>query len=385
MLTIQQIDTNSPDQVNRFVDIPYRLYANCPHWLPPPRDHEASYLNGQEHPFYEHSEADFFIAVRDGRDVGRIAVLAHALGHELYGVSEPHFYLFECEDDQEAANALFQQAFAWARARGFNSLVGPLGFTVLDGLCLLVDGFDYPQVTTMNPYNPAYYTTLIEAAGFVQYGEDTASYHLDVANIHLPAWVAELAENVKQKHDLYMSNLTSIEEFLTLGPDLLQFLAIGTGNDLSRLESRYIIHQIQSMIDPRLIQVIRRRQGGAISKRRPAEDDMAKDDIVAVTFGFPNLATTLKQANGQVSTDDLRTAMTNTTSIIANGIMIDPDYHIMGLSALLFCEMTEMARKANIQDAYMVHVGGPDNRMADDMSVLDAQPVHWHRTYAREV
>lgn len=140
-----------------------------------------------------------------------------------------------------------------ARSRDFNCLVGPHGFSVLDDLCLLVEGFDYPQVTTMNPYNHAYYVPLIEAIGFVPYGEDTAVYHLDVANISLPAWVQELAENIKQKHDLYVSSLTSSEELATLGPQLLEFMASGTGNDLSPRESRYIIRQMQSMIDPRLI------------------------------------------------------------------------------------------------------------------------------------
>lgn len=385
MLTIQQIDTNCSNQVNRFVDLPYRLYANCPQWLPPPRSHEAGYLNRAAHPYYEHSEADFFIAVRDGRDVGRIAVLAHAPGHQLYDVSEAHFYLFECEDDQEAANSLFLQASDWAKSRGSNCLVGPHGFTVLDGLCLLVDGFDYPQATTMNPYNPAYYVSLLEAAGFAAYGEDTASYHLDVASIQLPAWVVELAETVKQKHDLYVSSLASNEELATLGPHLLQFMASGIGNALSHHESRYIIQQMQAMIDPQLIQVIRHRRENCTGQSPQAADGALSNDIVAVTFGFPNLTATLKQANGCPCPDELRAAMIDCRSIVSNGIVIAPDYQVMGLSALLFCEMTKMARRANVQDAYLVHVGGTGNRMANDMSVLGARSVHWHRMYAREL
>ncbi|MEZ4708753.1 MAG: hypothetical protein R3A44_16205 [Caldilineaceae bacterium] len=233
MLTIAHIDTNCLDQVNRFVDLPYRLYADCPQWLPPPRDHEAGYLNRQAHPFYEHSEADFFLAVRDGRDVGRIAVLAHAPSHELYGVSESHFYLFECEDDQEAAAALFAQAATWAKAQGHNHLAGPLGFGLLDPLHLLVDGFDYPQVTTMSVYNHEYYPQLLEAVGLAPKGNDIASYHLDVEQLCLPGWVHELAETIPQKNELYVSGLGSLDEVAMLGPLALQQMAGEMGNTLA--------------------------------------------------------------------------------------------------------------------------------------------------------
>lgn len=132
--------------------------------------------------------------------------------------------------------------------------------------------------------------------------------------------------------------------------------------------------------------MVRHRKDDAVPKNQTVENDVAQDDIVAVTFGFPNLAETLKQANGRPSPNELHEAMANTKSIIANGIVIKPNYQIMGLSALLFCEMTKMAYRANnVQDACMVHVSGPGNRMANDMSVVDAQPVHWHRLYAREL
>jgi hypothetical protein len=75
MLNVEQIDTANKKQVKRFVRIPYRLYANHPQWVPPLYMDVETQLNRSKHPFYEHSDADFFIASMDGRDVGRIAVL----------------------------------------------------------------------------------------------------------------------------------------------------------------------------------------------------------------------------------------------------------------------------------------------------------------------
>ena len=70
MLTIKQIDTKNKSEVNRFVDLPYRLYKKHPQWVPPIRSDVALMLNKDKHPFYEHSEADFFVATRDGEEIG---------------------------------------------------------------------------------------------------------------------------------------------------------------------------------------------------------------------------------------------------------------------------------------------------------------------------
>jgi hypothetical protein len=75
MLNVEKIDTNDKAMVKRFTRIPYRLYANYPQWVPPLYIDAEMQLNRKKHPYYEHSDADFFIASKDGRDVGRIAAL----------------------------------------------------------------------------------------------------------------------------------------------------------------------------------------------------------------------------------------------------------------------------------------------------------------------
>jgi hypothetical protein len=117
MITVQKIDTQSKTQVRRFVDIPFRLYAGHPQWVPPLLIDVRTMLNRQKHPFYEHSAADFFVAVRDGRDVGRVAALENTRFNATHGTRQAQFYLFECEDDPDAAAALFDRVFEWARGR----------------------------------------------------------------------------------------------------------------------------------------------------------------------------------------------------------------------------------------------------------------------------
>ena len=166
MLTVEQVDLQSKRQVRRFVDIPYRLYKHHPQWVPSLRMDVELMLNKQKHPFYEHSDADFFIAVRDGRDVGRVAAIENRHFNEYHHTHQAQFYLFDCEDDQEAATALFQKVFDWARTRSLDKVVGPKGFGALDGYGLLIEGFEHRQMMTMMNYNYPYYPRLIEALGF---------------------------------------------------------------------------------------------------------------------------------------------------------------------------------------------------------------------------
>ena len=364
MLTIEQVNSDCPDQVNRFVDLPYRLYANCPGWLPPIRANQADWLNRREHPFYEHAEATFFLAVRDGRDVGRVAALAYAPDHQPHEPDDAQFYGFECEADQEAAHALLQAASRWAVAHDRRRLVGPHGFSKLDGPTLLAKGFDYPQVTTMAPYNHPYYVPLLESFGFEQAGDEIPSYHLDVNKLTIPAWVQELADAVRAKEDLVMQGLDSAEQLMLFGP-----MALATMMDISERESSYLFHHMQPMLDPRLIQTLLHAEAG----------------LVALILGFPNLSNALRQSPGCPPPEILQAEMTRTTGVIFNGTFIDPSYQVMGLSALLFCELAKLAQAANVQHVFMVHVIGPGKRNANDVALIGAQPVQWHRMYAREL
>jgi hypothetical protein len=157
MLLIEKVDTTNKAQVKRFTRLPYRLYANHPQWVPPLFMDAEIQLNRNKHPFFEHSDADFFLATKDGRDVGRIAALENKRFNAYHKSKQAQFYLFECEDDQEVANALFERVFEWAKARELNHIVGPKGFGALDGYGIQVEGYEHRQMMTMMNYNYPYY------------------------------------------------------------------------------------------------------------------------------------------------------------------------------------------------------------------------------------
>lgn len=122
-------------------------------------------LSRTKNPFFEHAEAEYFLAESSGAVVGRIAAIANRLHNEFHDDKVGFFGFFETVNDQGVANALLDTASAWLRARGFDTMRGPASFSTNDESGLLVDGFDTPPVLMM-PHNPPYYLTLLERAGF---------------------------------------------------------------------------------------------------------------------------------------------------------------------------------------------------------------------------
>jgi GNAT superfamily N-acetyltransferase len=124
-------------------------------------------LDRAKNPFFEHGEAEYFLAERDGKVVGRIAAITNRLHNERHHDRVAFFGFFECINDFPVARALLDTASAWVKDRGFDTLRGPMSFSVNDECGLLVDGFDTPN-TLMMPHNPPYYLPLLETAGFTK-------------------------------------------------------------------------------------------------------------------------------------------------------------------------------------------------------------------------
>jgi GNAT superfamily N-acetyltransferase len=153
--------------LKRFIDLPYRLHARDPLWVPPLRRDVKALLSRSKNPFFEHAEAEYFIAEREGDTVGRIAAISNRLHNETHLDRVGFFGFFESVDDQAVANALLDAATEWCRSRGHDVLRGPASFSVNDECGLLVDGFETPPALMM-PHNPRYYIRLLEQAGFTK-------------------------------------------------------------------------------------------------------------------------------------------------------------------------------------------------------------------------
>ena len=136
-------------------------------WVPPLRRDVASLLDRKKNPFFEHAEAEYFVAERGGEVVGRIAAISNRLHNEIHEDRVGFFGFFESVRDPEVAAALFATASDWLGSRGLDTMRGPASFSTNDECGLLVMGFDRPPAIMM-PHNPEWYAELVESAGFTR-------------------------------------------------------------------------------------------------------------------------------------------------------------------------------------------------------------------------
>ena len=164
-------------------------------------------LSRTKNPFFEHAQAEYLIAERDGVVVGRIAAISNRLHNETHGDRVGFFGFFESIDDQAVADALLTAAADWCRALGHDVLRGPASFSVNDECGLLVDGFDSPP-TLMMPHNPRYYIALLERAGFTK-AKDLWVYQggSEERYVPVPERLARATELIRQRQGITLRAL----------------------------------------------------------------------------------------------------------------------------------------------------------------------------------
>ncbi len=148
-----------------FVNLTYSIGRDYPLWALPLRVQLKSVLNAQKHPFYDAARLKLFVAYRDGRAVGRIAAIDDDILNRTHRQKTGHFGFFECEDDEEAARALFAAVEAEALKLGHTHVRGPFNPSISDEIGVQIDAFDTSNFV-MIPSNPPYYQRLVEAQGY---------------------------------------------------------------------------------------------------------------------------------------------------------------------------------------------------------------------------
>jgi len=162
-VTIRPVRTRR--ELKRFVKVPFRLHRDQPQWVAPLIFERMEFLNREKNPYFEHAEAELFLAERDGEAVGRITAQVDHRWDEFQGGSDAMFGFFETANDPEVAAVLLAAATEWAQGKGRGRILGPMDFTTNDEIGVLIDGFDRRPMI-LEPWHPPHYRELIEAEGF---------------------------------------------------------------------------------------------------------------------------------------------------------------------------------------------------------------------------
>jgi len=373
-MDIVPIDPNQRKPRREFLELPFRVYAGFPEWVPPLASDAQLMLDTRKHPFYKHSRAAFFLACDRGRTVGRLAVLDHRLYNEFNHTREAFFYLFECEQDLEAAKGLFEAGSAWARERGLTVLSGPRGFTALDGSGLLVKGFEYRPAFGML-YNPPYYAALLEACGFVR-SYDSVSGYLD-GNMEFPPRIHELSERIQQRRGLHIARYTSRKDLRALIPklkDLYNGALAGTeGNvPLTDEEVDTIASQLLWFADPKLVKIV-----------------MKGDQPVGFLLAYPDVSLALQKTRGRLYPFGWLTLLLElrrTDFLNVNGAGLIEEYRGSGGTAILFSEMFKSVKEGGrFRHGEAVQIGTDNDRMQREMQNFGIDFYKMHRSYKKDL
>lgn len=376
MINIQKVDLNTKNEIKRFVQFHYDLYAGHPQWVPPFMVDVKTMMNPEKHPYYEHSDAEFFIAEQDGNVVGRIAALENKPFNLYHDSKDAEFYLFDCVEDQEVADALFETVFDWARTRGLTRVIGPKGFGPLDGYGIQIEGFEHRQMMNMMNYNYPYYQTLVENIGFTKVVDFVSSY-VQPQKFHLPAKARKAAEIAKKRGTFSVPKFKNKRELRNWAGRIGQaynkaFVDNWEYYPLSQREIDFVVDNIMTILDPDLIKII------------------VKDgEVVGFVFPFPDVSVAMQKNKGKLGPIEILRLLfeiKRTSWISFNGVGILPQYQGLGGNAIMYSELEKaMHQKTQFVHGELTQVAETAEQMRKDLKNLGVEFYKNHRVYQRDI
>ncbi len=375
MLTIRQVNLESKQEVNRFVQFQYDLYKDSMQFCPPFRADIRLMMNKNKHPFYQHSDGEFFIAEKDGRIVGRIGVFINTLFNEYHKTKKGQFYFFDSIDDQEVADSLFNAAFDYCRQRGMDDLVGPKGLSAFDGYGILYDGFEHHQMMTMMNYNYPYYSKLLETIGFEK-EVDFASCYITSDTFVLPEKIREVARRVIARGKFKILEFKSKAEIKRMEEQIGEaynntFVNNWEYYPMTKGEMDLLISNLMDVINPKLIKII-----------------TYEEKIVGFLIAFPDISKALQRHDGRLTPFtiiDLLFSMKKTDWVSLNGAGVLPEYHGRGGNALLYYEMEKTLKDFGFQYWELTQVAESAVQMRKDLTMAGGDFYKTHRVYHRNI
>ncbi len=377
-ITITGIQTDDLKGIGDFIRLPDTIFRDCPQYVPWFASSVSAFLT-RRHPFFLHSEAEFFVAYRNGRPVGRICLIEPVRFNKYQKLRDCRFYFLDFHDDLNIAEALFSHARNWACSRGLNRLIGPQGFSSFTGAGILINGFQERSSMTMMNYHYPYYHELVEQCGFTKY-KDFFSAQLIRDEFTMPQQVRQLAAVTAEQNNLLVRSLTSRKELRCIASRIVEIYnaAFVTHEEFSPLtddELRVLVDELAIISDPNLISVIE-------------DHSSAEKAIVGFLLTFPDISTELIRNRGKsnlLTILRIRRAKRLTRDYLVNGIGILPEYQGRGGSALLFSEIEKTLTRLQCRSAEMTQIAETTEDMISSIEKLGGRIYKTHRIYQQQL
>lgn len=202
-IKVKSVSTKS--ELNQFIKFPWKIYKGNKNWVPPLIMEQKNLLDKNKNPFFKEAQAEYFLAFRNGEIVGRIAAIKNDVHLKYHNDSSGQFGFFECINDHQVANALFDTAKNWIKEKGLKIMRGPANPSSNDVFGMLIEGFDDSPRLLM-PYNPEYYISLCENYGLKK-ARDLYAWKIVYDKILSSEKLKRGQEIVRKRYNLKISQL----------------------------------------------------------------------------------------------------------------------------------------------------------------------------------
>ncbi|HEY5261093.1 MAG TPA: GNAT family N-acetyltransferase [Solirubrobacteraceae bacterium] len=363
-------------ELKAFVDFPFGLHAGQPLWVPPLKIERRIFLNRKMNAFFTHGEAEYFLAWRGGRVVGRVSAQVNHAFNDHQKKKWGWFGFLEFEDDQEVLEALLSAAQEWLRAHGQENMVGPASFAMNDESGVLIEGYDLRPMI-LQPWNPPYYQQRLEQAGMTK-AMDLLMWNLEVGNRDkvMPV-VWELAQKVQSEHGIRVRPMRRWQ----LRKDMDAFAEVYNSAwsknwdfvPYSKKDLDAYAQELQLAFDKHWFMIAEREDTG---------------EVVGMAMTIPDLNQVLEKMKGRLLPLGwwyfLRKA--SIMDRVRVGFLgVKPEYQHTGVAAKLYQEHFDAAERRPQKGGEMGWILETNTAMNRGMEAMGGKVVKRYRIYEREL
>lgn len=339
---IKKVTTKA--ELKKFIRFNYEFYKDNPYSVPDLYDDMLNTFSPQKNAAFEFCEADYFLALRDGKIVGRVAAIINRRANDTWNKHTVRFGWIDFIDDIEVSTALIDTVKQWGRERGMTEIEGPLGFTDMDAEGMLIEGFD--QLSTMATiYNYPYYPQHMERLG-MEKSADWVEMKIYVPD-HIPEKHQRISQIIARKYNLHTRKIKSKKEIRETGiaHDIFRLIndAYTPLFGYSRMTERQIDQYVKMyvpVLDLRMVSIVENEQ----------------NEIVAVGISMASLSRALQKAKGRLLPFGwfhlLKALMWKRPKVLDLLLVaVRPDYQGKGVNALLFTDLIPVYKELGFEYA----------------------------------
>ncbi|MDB4402372.1 GTP cyclohydrolase [Algibacter sp.] len=339
MTILKEVQTNK--DLKAFVKFPFKLYKDSKYWVPPIISQEMKTFSKKENPVFNDADARLFLAYKDGKIVGRIATIVNWLEVKGQNQKKMRFGWFDFIDDLEVSQTLLNEVEKIGKAHNLQYTEGPVGFSNLDKVGVITEGFDSiaPMITW---YNHAYYVKHYEAANYkVEKSYSESKFPFE--NVK-PEFFKKAQELIKRRYKLTALKLTKTSEVMPYADKMFDlfnesYASLSSFVAINDVQKEYFKKKFISFVNPEYIKFV-----------------VDKDDnMVGFAIVMPAFAKALMKINGKLfpfGFKHIMHAKKNSKDVIFYLIGIHPDYQNKGVHAVIFNEYYETFTGKGIENCF---------------------------------